>query len=135
MLKQYGLLPVLLWYIESYMAKTDILVNFKHHGLNRNFTADITNAAFNIVKEALDNISCNSNNTEVTVQIWIEKELLNIWIDNYDVSSLTSTPPGNIKSIEEQVPALGGKLVIDSSSGSGTRLVVELPLLGNSEEL
>jgi len=133
MLNQYGLLPVLLWYFESYTAKTNILVNFKNRGLNRNFALEISNTAFNIVKEALDNIACNSTDAEVTVQIWVEKEVLNIWVENYRISSVLTTAPiasGNIKSIEEQVRVLGGKLVIDSSSGSDTRLMVELLISG-----
>lgn len=134
-LNQFGLLPILLWYFESYTAKTNILVNFKHHNLMQNFTSEISNAVYHIVKEALENISCNTTEHEVTVQIWVEKKVLNIWIENYHISSVptkTSITSANIKSIEEQVRVLGGKLVIDSSSGSATRLMVELPLLVHS---
>lgn len=137
-LNQFGLLPVLLWHFESYTTKTNILVNFKHHNLNRNFTPEISNAAYHIVNEALNNISCNATDDEATVQIWVEKEVLNIWIGNYHISSVpakASVTSANIKSIEEQVCALGGKLVIDSSSGPATHLMVELPLSGNPRDI
>ena len=129
-LNQYGLLPVLLWYFESYTAKTNILVNFKHRGLNRNFTLEISNAAFHIIRESLNNISGNSTDKEVTVQIWVEKEVLNIWVENYRISSvhtMASATSEDNKSIEDQVRVLGGKLVLDSS-GFDARLTVELPL-------
>ena len=134
-INQFGLLPVLLWYFESYTAKTNILVNFKHHNLMQSFTSEVSNAVYHIVKEALENISCNTTEHEVTVQIWVEKKVLHIWIENYHVSSVPDTASitsANIKNIEEQVRVLGGKLVIDSSSGSATRLMVELPLLVHS---
>lgn len=137
-LNQFGLLALLLWYFESYTTKTNILVNFKHHGLTRDFTSEISNAAFRIVKEALDDISCNSSGTEVTVQIWIEKEVIHIWIENYRISSVpakASLTSANIKSIEEQARALGGKVVIDSSSEPIERLIVELPLLEHSRDI
>ena len=131
-LNSLGLLPVLLWYFESYKTKTNIPVNFKHCGLGRNFTPEISNATYHIVKEALANSLSSTTADEVSVQIWVEKEVLNICIGNYHISSApaaASVTPANVGSIAEQVLALDGKLVIDSSSGSDTRLVVELPLV------
>jgi signal transduction histidine kinase len=131
-LDQLGLLPVLLWYFEFYTAKTNILVNFKYHDLMRDFTSEISSTAYHIVKGVLENNSGNTTEGEIEVKIWVEKELLNIWIGNYHMSSAPATASvasANMKSLEEQVRVLGGKLIIDSSSGPATRLTVELPLL------
>jgi len=139
LLNQFGLLPVLLWYFESYNTKTNILVNFKHHGLTRKFTPEISSAAFYIVKEALDHISRSATGDEVTVQIWVETEVLNIRIENYHMSAVPAmasiTWANNMKNIEAQVRVLGGKMVIDSSSGPATRLIVELPLLKHARNI
>jgi len=134
-LDHFRLLPVLTRYFESYMAQTQIRVNFKHQGLSRNLSPEILTAVYYITKEALTDIALQSTGYQVTVRIWVEDEVLNLWIENYNSGSVPYAEldaSSGIRGIEEHIRLLGGKLVVDSSTGNGTRLMVELSLADHS---
>ncbi len=134
-LDHFRLLPVLTRYFESYMNQTHIHVNFKHQGLSRNLSPEILTAAYYIIREALTDIALHSTGHGVTVRIWVEDEVLHLWIENYNSGSVPYkelAASSGIRYIEEHIRLLGGKLVVDSSTGDSTRLMVELSLAAHS---
>jgi signal transduction histidine kinase len=93
------------------------------------------NALFRIVQEALTNVIKHANATEaiVTVRHVGGKLRLTVW-DNgtgFDEARLTEkegTPGWGMATMRERALAVGGSFRIRSSSGLGTRVLVEVPV-------
>jgi signal transduction histidine kinase len=84
-----------------------------------------------IFKEAVNNVAKHAACTEVRIDLHRERSLLKLSItDNgrgFSTTSDTSEGHG-LRSMSRRAAALGGRLTIGSSEGSGTRVELELPL-------
>jgi len=132
MLDDLGLLPALLWQIDHYTAQTGVRVEFRHNGLEgRRFSSEVETAAYRIVQEALTNAARHANVSEVTVQIWTEKNTLFITVEDHGVGfnseeRLPLSENSGLAGMRERALLLGGQLTIESRIGRGTRLMAEL---------
>jgi PAS domain S-box-containing protein len=132
MLDDLGLLPTLLWHFDTYAAKTQIKVNFKHSGLQMVFPAEVRVAAYRIVQEALTNVARHANVTEVDVTAWLDQNTLWIRIEDkgkgFDTTAILPGTSGGLFGMHERARALEGELTIDSRPGVGTTITAQLPL-------
>jgi PAS domain S-box-containing protein len=135
MLDNLGLLPALLWYFDQYIAKTQVHVDFKHAGLQRNFAPEVGTAAYRIVQEALTNIVRHSGANEATIHAWIDRERLWIRIEDggkgFNPNVLPVGTSSGLYGMRERAFSLGGKLMVESAPGKGTTVTAELPLTGD----
>jgi signal transduction histidine kinase len=133
MLDNQGLLPTLLWHFERYTARTHIHVNFKHAGLRRRLTPEVSTATYRIVQEALTNVLRHAGVDEVTVHVVANEKTLSAVIEDqgigFDPAALDMGRCSGINGMRERALLLGGKLMFKSTPGAGTRLRAELPLL------
>jgi PAS domain S-box-containing protein len=137
MLDDLGLLPTLLWHFQRYEAQTGVHVAFRHQGLNgRRFPSDLESAAYRIVQEALTNVARHACVEETQVWVWATDDLLGARIEDagvgLDVPAAPQHPSTGLDGMRERATLLGGRLVIDSSPGSGTCITAELPLDGSA---
>jgi PAS domain S-box-containing protein len=134
MLDNLGLLPTLLWHFDQYTAKTQVRVDFRHSGMQRNFPLEISTAAYRIVQEALTNIVRHAAVKEVSVRVWIDREILCLRIEDrgkgFDPKSLPVGTSSGLFGMRERALSLGGKLTVESAPGTGTVVIAELPLAG-----
>ncbi len=132
MLDNLGLLQTLLWHFDQYTAKTQVLVNFKHTGLQRRFPPDVRITAYRIVQEALTNVVRHAKVTDVNVRAWIDQEVLWLRIEDkgtgFDSNILPIGISGGLYGMRERAFSLGGKLTIESSPAVGTIVTAELPI-------
>ncbi len=134
MLDDLGLLPTLLWHFEHYSAQTQIRVNFKHSGLEkRRFTPEVETSAYRLVQEALTNIARHARVDEAMVRISTHQNTLLIEIEDkgagFDVESvLAASATSGLAGMRERAVLLGGRLAVDSRTGTGTRLIAELSI-------
>jgi signal transduction histidine kinase len=132
MLDNLGLLPTLLWHFDQYTAKTKVRVDFKHAGLQKDFSPEVSVAVYRIVQEALTNIVRYAGVNEVTIRAWVDQETLRLWIEDkghgFDPKKLSVGTSSGLYGMRERALALGGKLSIDSTPGVGTTVTAELPL-------
>jgi signal transduction histidine kinase/DNA-binding response OmpR family regulator len=139
MLDDLGLLPTLLWYIERYTRQTQIKVNFEHSGLQRRFTPETNTAVYRIVQEALTNVARYAKVNEVEVRIWADDSIMSLEVKDrgcgFDVSKLTAKASTGISGMRERAQMLGGNLMINSSTGAGTCLTAEVPILKESSRI
>lgn len=94
------------------------------------FPDDICITAYRVLQESFTNIARYANAEKVTVGILQDEESLVIMIEDdgqgFDVSQ---TPKGfGLTGMRERVEGLAGEFELDSAIGSGTRLVVRLPI-------
>jgi PAS domain S-box-containing protein len=136
MLDDFGLLPTLLWHIEHYTAQTQVRVNFKHSGLEKQrFPPEVETAAYRVVQEALTNVARHAGVEEATVRVWTLQDTLSIQVEDggrgFELESVAGRETSGLAGMRERTTVLGGQLKIDSSVGSGTRLLAELSVAAN----
>jgi PAS domain S-box-containing protein len=134
MLDDLGLLPALLWHFDRYTAQTKVQVNFKHSGLDSRYAPELETAIYRIVQEALTNVARHSRVSEATVVLWTTSESIGVQIEDQGVgfgpeSVMASGRSSGLTGMRERAVLLGGKLTIESSGGSGTCVMAEMPLI------
>lgn len=113
---------------ESNTLQVDFLVNKKGDDIEGLFEIHL----FRIVQEAVNNILKHSRATKVTINLCIWKEEINLIIEDNGVGfsfyEIKDNRSMGFSNLQARVDLMNGKLNIDSSKGSGTSLVVEIPL-------
>lgn len=137
MLDDLGLLPTLLWHIENYTAQTNVKVNFKHSGLERQrFAPEVETTAYRVVQEALTNVARHAKVPEVMVKVWTHQDTLSIEVaddgQGFDLDSVVARETSGLTGMRERATLAGGKLQIESRPGQGTRLLAELNIARKS---
>jgi signal transduction histidine kinase len=86
------------------------------------------------VQEALTNVARHAGVVRVKVEVWADAESLGARIEDegrgFTVAEALAGPSSGLAGMRERSRLLGGKLLIESGPGSGTRLSLELPLAG-----
>ena len=137
MLDDLGLLPTLLWHFERYTRQTKISVNFRHTGLKRQLPPEVANTAYRLVQEALTNVARHAQVAEVMVYIRARRNSLVIKVRDHGIGFDLSKVAGKgigLTGMYERALASNGTLTIESTPGTGTYLLVELPLSKGSEK-
>ncbi|MCI0336578.1 MAG: PAS domain S-box protein [Acidobacteria bacterium] len=134
MLDDLGLLPTLFWHFDRYTSQTEIQVNFKQAGIEGRYSPELETAIYRIVQEALTNVARHSQVNEVTVLLWANPETISVQIEDQGVgfkkeSVMAAGHSNGLTGMRERAALLGGKLMIESSPGSGTCVTAELSLL------
>jgi PAS domain S-box-containing protein len=138
MLDDLGLLPTLLWHLESFGERTRVRIQFTHAGLDRRFDPAIETAAYRIVQEALTNVARHAGTPQATVRAWRDEELLCVAVEDdgvgFDTRAVcTGARSSGLSGMQERAALLGGRLHVESKPGAGTRITAELPLHRNPE--
>jgi signal transduction histidine kinase len=134
MLDDLGLLPAILWHVNRYTQQTGIHVNLKQYHLSKSrFSPEVETAAYRIIQEALTNVARHAGVNTVDIDIRVNSQTLSIQIDDngrgFDLSNTLDTyTTSGISGMQERANLVGGKLIIDSSPESGTRLQAILPI-------
>jgi PAS domain S-box-containing protein len=132
MLDDLGLLSALRWQIERFESQTGIEVRFHHADLDGRFGPQVEITAFRIVQEALTNVARHAGVKEAKVDVRANPESLGVRIEDegrgFDVEAALAARSSGLEGMRERSRLAGGRLVIESAPGKGTRLSVELPL-------
>jgi signal transduction histidine kinase len=99
-------------------------------GTERSLPADVDQAAYRIVQEALTNISRHAGQAHAWVRLRYEPNVLTVQVD--DDGKITSAQPSvpglGLIGMRERVSALGGRLHAGPQADGGFRVRAELPL-------
>lgn len=134
MLDDLGLLPALLWQLDRYTAQTHVTATLRHQGVEgRRFQPELETAAYRITQEALTNVARYAGTDQVSISVWVDQGVLGLQIEDQGAgfdpdAALEARTSSGLAGMRERASLLGGKLTIDSSPGSGTRLLAELPV-------
>ena len=136
-LDDLGLIPTLKRYIYDFNENTWINVELNIVGEPYELEPAIEVAIFRIIQESLNNIVKHSkaSNAMISIEFLIDKIKLVI-SDNgigFDMEEINNTHSVNegfgLISIRERTELLQGEFDIKSTSNSGTRLIVSIPLI------
>ncbi|WP_168412925.1 sensor histidine kinase [Bacillus salacetis] len=131
-LDDLGLVPTLTKYlstIEEYHRSTNI--RFVNVGQEKRLPSKYEVALFRLIQESVQNALKHSEAAEILVKLEITKEKVTVIIkDNgkgFDIKEKKSGSFG-IMGMKERVEILDGEMSIDSKVGSGTVILVQVPL-------
>ena len=85
-------------------------------------------AAYYVVAEALTNAAKHARASQVTVRAEAEDANLHLSIRDDGIGGADSAMGSGLTGLIDRVEALGGKMAVSSPPGSGTSLLVEIPV-------
>jgi len=135
-LDQLGIIQTIFQYCEDFSEKTGLSVDFSSAGMeNLNLDADMKINLYRLVQEGLINIRKHAEARQVTVKLTaaFPNIILRIKDDGkgFDVNerllSAQNEKRMGLRSMEERVGLLGGKMNIKSNSTEGTSIFIKFP--------
>jgi signal transduction histidine kinase len=100
-------------------------------GVDRQLPESAEVAAYYVVSEALTNVAKHARASEVKVRVEADEANLHLWIRDDGIGGADSSNGSGLTGLIDRVEAVGGMLEIDSHPGSGTSLLVKIPLEGH----
>jgi signal transduction histidine kinase len=97
-------------------------------GANGRLPDQVEVSAYYVVAEALTNAAKHACASAVTVQAEIGGDTLCITVRDDGAGGAGFAQGSGLAGLKDRVEAIGGRIFLDSPSGAGTRLRVELPL-------
>ena len=85
-------------------------------------------AAYYVVAEALTNAAKHGRASQVTVRVQAQDANLHLAIRDDGIGGADSAVGSGLTGLIDRVEAIGGKMAISSPPGSGTSLLVEIPV-------
>jgi signal transduction histidine kinase len=87
-------------------------------------------AAYYVVSEALANAAKQANATEVHVHLDASDGVVRLTVQDDGVGGADPRRGSGLIGLQDRVEATGGRMLVQSRLGEGTRLIVALPLGG-----
>ncbi|MEQ1949256.1 MAG: sensor histidine kinase [Bryobacteraceae bacterium] len=128
-LDDFGLEASLRWLVDRFSQRTGIQVDFQSPPVGR-LPDEVETQLFRIVQEALTNVSRHACATNVGVELQ-EKEqslLLTVSDNGKGILNTGATTGLGLVGMRARARAAGGKLQIDSESGRGVTITVQVPI-------
>jgi signal transduction histidine kinase/PAS domain-containing protein len=131
-LDHLGLEAALRQYAESAVSATGPVVRFKARGFaGGRPDAAVETALYRIAQEAMVNVLRHADATRVDVLVQMSGSQVRLIVEDdgvgFEPDLLRSDEHIGLVGMRERAEALGGSLLIESSPGKGTTLVVEVP--------
>jgi PAS domain S-box-containing protein len=131
-LESLGLVAGMKAFCEEFAQQQEIQVDFAHENVPRGIPADAALCMFRITQEALRNIRRHSGANRAEVRLEQLDGRLHLSVSDCGRGFDSKKPPAEhgigIRSMEERLRLLGGKLEIESRPMEGTRIDAWLPL-------
>ena len=87
----------------------------------------IETAVYFVCSEALANVAKHARAGRVDIEVRLDTEMVTVLIADDGCGGADPSSGSGLKGVADRVEALGGRLLVDSPSGEGTRLLAELP--------
>ena len=133
LLDDLGLGAAIEWHLNEFEKRSGIVVHYK--GLNNEIPLSITSKTglFRIVQESLTNVAryAQAKNVKVNLEERYDQLWLTIKDDGigFDLEEVAAKKTLGILGMRERSAMMGGKYDISSTPGSGTTIVVNVPIV------
>ena len=132
-LDDYGLTPVLRWYVDEFAKRTGVIAAVIEQGPTRRLPLAVEEALFRIVQEALANVAKYARAQKATVTLETSQGIsLTVADDGCGFDPTISQQPSRdhgwgLMIMRERAAAVGARLAVESAPGRGTHVIVTLP--------
>lgn len=141
MLDDCGLACAIEDYAEEIQANHDVNVDFEHLGVehSRNFTISVDTALYRVAQESVMNAVEHGSPRNISVILQFSKGVIQLMVEDdgsgFDERILdqNNRETLGIQGMKERVQLLDGIFTLESATGDGTRVRVEVPI-GESAE-
>src|SRR5262245_49240031 len=127
-----GLLPALRDLCTAVSQRSGVQVEFRDQQVPRRLTPALGLCIYRLVQEALRNIVRHSRARVALVEIARDSESLDVHIADpgvgFTIAALERSSIG-LLSMHERVHQFGGRMIVHSAPGAGTRIGIRLPIL------
>ncbi len=136
LLDEAGLCSALRWYVDGFAVRSKIKVALDLPKDFNRLPRESETAIFRVIQECLTNIHRHSGSPNARIRLWQHDEQVIVEIEDQGKGippekqlemASGGTPGVGIRGMRERLRQLGGTLEINSS-GSGTVIVVQLPM-------
>jgi two-component system sensor histidine kinase DegS len=136
MLDDLGLIPTLKRYVGNFAEKSGIATTLSITGNEQRADPYREVATFRVIQELLTNARLHSHASRIQVTFDINNDMIRATVEDngsgFDPKEVFAAT-GQRKTIglptqRERLEMLGGKLIVDSSAGRGTKVTVEMPV-------
>lgn len=134
-LDDLGLISAIRWFARTNLEKTGVKVDFSASEVMR-LPSPFKTMLFRIAQEAISNILRHANASRVSIRLWTSDA--HIWLEvrddgrGFDIEKTTDGAVDRkqlgLLGIQERVSLVGGEVKVESIPGSGTCLLVHVPL-------
>jgi len=136
-LDDLGLGPAIAWYAESTLASRGIEIRLTLPSGTR-LSPPLETALFRLAQEAINNVAKHARAKQVEIRMEVAPDRIRLTIRDDGVGfsvaeTLTSAPrlgSVGLAGMQERVALLGGRLDITSSTGGGSLVSIEVPVIG-----
>jgi signal transduction histidine kinase len=132
-LDDLGLQAALRWYGEEVENTTSLKVEVEQEGVPREIPSEIRIALFRVAQEALGNVVKHANASHAKVVLRFNTQSVGIRVEDdgrgFDLGKMSreERQTWGLLGMEERATLLGGKFLLDSKPGDGTRVLVTIP--------
>ena len=123
-------------YFSDYEAKYNFNIDLVMFGQRRKYDVAIELALFRLIQEAITNVRKHAGVNRVIVKLEDNKDSVTVVIKDegkgFNVRQISNNESYGIIGMKERVKIFGGKLDIISSPGSGTQVIITVPLEGEA---
>jgi signal transduction histidine kinase len=131
-LQEEGLLSAVKKHLSALRSRHGSIVDLEVTGSERRLAAPIEDAAFGIIQESLNNVVKHANAPRSQVRLQFDTDSLRVSTNDDGVGFDSTAPhPHNtlgMSSMRERAEGVGGRLIVESAPGLGTRIVATLPI-------
>jgi PAS domain S-box-containing protein len=135
-LDDLGLIPALEWLADETGKENGIDAKLEVVGSERRFSAEVRLLLFRIIQEALRNVARHSSASQARVTVAFNKQTTKVTIEDNgkgftlpsNMGDLTRLGKLGLAGMQERARLLGGSFKVESDSGKGTRVIVEVPV-------
>lgn len=136
-LEELGLAAALRWYVNRYTMRCGIEAEVIGDSVMGSIPSDVESACFRITQEALANTAKHSRATKATIHLEKRKGQLHLTVHDNGVGfnsqkllhGLTPTRAPGLRGMQERALAIRAQIEINSRPGSGTDIILDVPLV------
>lgn len=135
MLDDLGFEAAAEWFLDKCAGRDGLDIRWRTHladGVRT--TGESATALYRILQECMTNVTRHAQATSVTIDYEETPKRAKLAVADNGIGFDSTRPPAagfGLVGMRERVAMLGGELSVDSSIGTGTRVVVTLPMTGN----
>lgn len=137
LINEKGLSRTLKDYFNEYEAKYDFMIDYVVFGSERQYDLALEVGLFRLVQEAITNVRKHAGVNKALVKLEDTGSLLTLVIKDegggFDPQKVGERPESyGIMGMKERVQLFGGELEILSEPGTGTQVIIKVPLEGEA---
>jgi signal transduction histidine kinase len=112
--------------LQALAGRSQVPVTFRSAAVGR-LDPSVESAAYFVTSEALTNVMKHAGASQVHVSVECTNGILSLEVSDDGGGGASIDAVGGLRGISDRVAALGGRMQLDSPSGQGTVVRIELP--------